>query len=108
MIAGRYTPDSGTITIPPTHVIGYLPQETQEKATGDTVVSEALTAFKDIKELEREEEALTKDLESATDDSSPEYEKLLLRLHDLHEELRSRDSHRVRYRTGENAEWARV
>lgn len=97
MIAGRFAPDGGAITIPPSHVVGYLPQETQEKASGNSVVSEAMTAFKDIKELEREEEVLTKELES-TADSSPDHDRLLLRLHSIHEELRTRDSHKVRYR----------
>ncbi len=97
MIAGRFAPDEGKLSIPPSHVIGYLPQEAQEIATDKTVVSEALSAFKDIKELEREEEKLTKELESSRDESSPEYKKILLRLDSVHEELRSRDSHTVRF-----------
>lgn len=99
MIAGRFTPDEGKLAVPPSHVIGYLPQEAQETATDKSVLSEALTAFKDIQELEREEERLTKELESSRDESSPEYKKILLRLDKVHEELRSRDSHKVRYET---------
>ena len=99
MIAGKFTPDEGTMAIPPSHVIGYLPQEVQEAATDKTVLSEALTAFKDIRELEREEERLVNELESSRDESSPGYKRILLRLDTVHEELRSRDSRTVRYQT---------
>lgn len=99
MIAGKFTPDQGKVTIPPSHVIGYLPQEAQEAAADKTVLSEALSAFKDIRALEREEGRLTKELESSKDETSPGYKKILLKLNMVHEELRSRDSHTVRFRT---------
>jgi ATP-binding cassette, subfamily F, member 3 len=99
MIAGKFTPDEGKMSIPSSHVIGYLPQEAQEEASDRTVLSEALTAFKDIMALELEEEALTKELGASEEQTSPEYKKILLKLDTVHEELRSRDSHTVRYQT---------
>ena len=97
MIAGMFTPDKGTLSKPPSHIIGYLPQEAEDIISDKTVLSEALTAFKDIRVLEREEEALTKELEAHHDQRSSEYQKVLLRLDQVHEELRSRDSHTVRF-----------
>ena len=99
MIAGKFAPDEGNLSIPASHVIGYLPQEAQEVATDKSVLSEALTAFKGIMALEREEEELTKELAGSEDQSSSEYHKILLRLNTVHEELRSRDSHTVRHQT---------
>ena len=45
MIAGLYTPDSGALSIPPSYVIGYLPQEVEETNSNTPILEEALSIF---------------------------------------------------------------
>ncbi len=99
MLAGLYTPDSGALTIPPSYVIGYLPQEVEETDTGRTVLEEALSVFKEVLDLERESESISEQLNQISDHSSGEYKKPLARLDVIHNELRTRDSHTIKYQT---------
>ena len=99
MLAGLYTPDSGALTIPPSYVIGYLPQEVEESDTDRTVVEEALSVFKEVLDLESESESIAKDLENVSDHNSAEYKKTLLRLDAIHDELKTRDSHTIIFQT---------
>ncbi len=99
MLAGLYTPDSGALTIPPSYVIGYLPQEVEESDTDRTVVEEALSVFKEVLDLESESESIAKDLENVSDHNSAEYKKTLLRLDVIHDELKTRDSHTIIFQT---------
>lgn len=99
MLAGLYTPDSGALTIPPSYVIGYLPQEVEESDTDRTVVEEALSVFKEVLDLESESESIAKDLENVSDHNSAEYKRTLLRLDAIHDELKTRDSHTIIFQT---------
>ena len=99
MLAGLIRPDSGSIVIPPKYVIGYLPQEVEENDTDRSILEEALSIFKEVLDLERESESLAKQLESISDHSSEEYNRTLLRLDSIHNELKTRDSHTIKYET---------
>ena len=99
MLAGLIPPDSGSIVIPPTYVIGYLPQEVEENDTDKSILEEALSIFKEVFDLENESELLAKQLESISDHSSDEYNRTLLRLDAIHNEMKTRDSHTLKYQT---------
>ena len=99
MLAGLYKPDSGALSMPPSHVIGYLPQEVEETYTDRTILEEALSIFNEIQELESESETIAEELNNISDHDSALYKKSLLRLDAIHNELRTRDSHTIRYQT---------
>ena len=99
MIAGLYTPDSGALAIPPSYVIGYLPQEVEETDTDRTVLEEALSVFKEVLDLESESEAIAEELKRISDHNSVEYKKTLTRLDSIHNELKTKDSHTIKYQT---------
>lgn len=99
MLAGLYTPDSGALTVPPSYVIGYLPQEVEEFDTGRTVLEEALSIFKEVLDLEKESESIAEQLNNIEDHSSGEYKKSLARLDAIHTELRTRDSHTIQFQS---------
>ncbi|MCH8014023.1 MAG: ABC-F family ATP-binding cassette domain-containing protein, partial [Candidatus Dadabacteria bacterium] len=99
MIAGLCKPDSGAVSMPPSHVIGYLPQEVEETYSDNSILEEALSVFKEIQEFERESESIAEELKNISDHSSTLYKRSLLRLDAIHNELRTRDSHTIRYQT---------
>ena len=99
VMAGVMQPDSGSIIVPPGKRVGYLPQEVEDVGSRLTVLEEALTAFKEIGELEREMESVKESLGHIIDKGSAEYERALHRLDVIQTELNTRDSHTVRYRT---------
>lgn len=99
MLAGLYTPDSGALSVPPSYVIGYLPQEVEETDTDRTVLEEALSVFKEVLDLESESESIAEELNKISDHDSVEYTKTLSRLDAIHNELRTRDSHTIKHQT---------
>lgn len=96
LIAGVLTPDSGTVSVSSSITIGYLPQEVHEEYTGLTVLDEAMGAFKEVSELEKEAELITEGLKRQDTEGS-EYKKLLARLDRVNAELSARDAHKVQY-----------
>jgi len=99
MIAGLCKPDSGAVSMPPSHVIGYLPQEVEETYSDNSILEETLSVFKEIQEFERESESIAEELKNISDHSSTLYKRSLLSLDAIHNELRTRDSHTIRYQT---------
>jgi ATP-binding cassette subfamily F protein 3 len=99
MIAGIVAPDRGVVSLPPSHIIGYLPQEVEDRRSDKTVIDEALSAFKDVNELNGELESLTQKLSEIEEKNSDGYKKILLRLDAIHNELRTRESHTLQYQT---------
>lgn len=99
MLAGLYTPDSGALSIPPAYVVGYLPQEVEETNTNRTVLEEALSVFKEVLDLENESETIAEQLNKITDHDSSEYNRNLLRLDTIHNELRTKDSHTLKFQS---------
>ncbi|MGC1134958.1 MAG: ATP-binding cassette domain-containing protein, partial [Nitrososphaeraceae archaeon] len=99
MMAGVVAPDRGAVSIPPSHTIGYLPQEIEDTSSDKTVIEEALSAFKEVNELDGELESLTQRLSEIEEINSDVYKKILLRLDAIQNELRTKDSHTLQYQT---------
>lgn len=78
LIAGIEEPTSGTISFPKDCHIGYLPQVMKLK-DNKTVYQEVEEAFEHISDLEKEVEALTKEMQERTDYESQDYQDLLER-----------------------------
>ena len=86
ILCGWQEPESGTLVIASGQTVGYLPQEMVPDAVG-TVIEEALTAFSQLDNLEKEQERLTQEIAERTDYESEEYTRLLQRHNDLTEHL---------------------
>ena len=86
ILCGRQEPESGTLVIAAGQTVGYLPQEMVPDSVG-TVLQEALTAFSQVDDLEREQERLTAEIGARTDYDSIEYTRLLERHNEVTEHL---------------------
>ena len=86
ILCGWQEPESGTIVMATGQTVGYLPQEMVPDSIG-TVLEEALTAFDQLDNLERELERLTAEIAERTDYDSAEYTRLLERHNDVTEHL---------------------
>lgn len=82
LINGELEPESGEIIIPAGHKVGYLPQELKFKPSM-TVRHEALVAFEEINQMEKEIEELTKEISMRNDYDSEPYNICIQRLADL-------------------------
>ena len=76
ILCGWQEPESGTLVIASGQTVGYLPQEMVPDAVG-TVIEEALTAFSQLDDMEKEQERLTQEIAERTDYESAEYTRLL-------------------------------
>lgn len=99
IVAGLAQPDSGAVIVPPAVTVGYLPQEVGDTMPGNTVLEEAMTAFREVLELERELESVREELGLVSGDNAGERKKLLLRLDAIQNELNARGFHTLKYRT---------
>ena len=86
ILCGWQEPESGTIVMATGQTVGYLPQEMVPDSIG-TVLEEALTAFDQLDNLEREQERLTAEIAERTDYDSAEYTRLLERHNEVTEHL---------------------
>ena len=82
VIAGEMKPDSGSVNLSADSTIGYLHQD-MELPKGKTVMSEALTAFEEVKKLESKIAKLNEEVAERTDYESADYSKLLQQVADL-------------------------
>ena len=99
LIAGRHTPDEGEVAIGGGTTLGYLEQDVQETRGEITVLEDALRAFEDVLELQRQEEEITRALAGSDDHESDTYHKWLHQLEQVHAELVTREAHRIQART---------
>ncbi|MEM6963892.1 MAG: ABC-F family ATP-binding cassette domain-containing protein [Bacteroidota bacterium] len=76
IIAGEINPQRGDVVIPGGKTIGYLHQD-MNLPKGKTVLDEALTAFKEVKDLEQKIAKYNEELAQRTDYQSDSYAKLL-------------------------------
>ncbi len=81
IIAQYQSPDSGTVTYPSVYTLGFLHQEL-ELPQGKTVLQEALTAFDEIKRLEKRIEEINEELGVREDYESDAYARILQELSD--------------------------
>ncbi len=76
IIAGEITPDEGSVTRPSNSTLGFLHQE-MNIPTGKTVMEETLTAFDELRKLEKRLAEMHEELEHRTDYDSDSYLKFL-------------------------------
>jgi ATP-binding cassette subfamily F protein 3 len=91
-IAGFQTPDEGEIVIPSDKTLGYLAQELRLHNT-KTVIDEAMTAFKEIRELEQKIHDVSKEITAREDFESKSYHRLVDKLSELNEKHRILGGH---------------
>ncbi len=86
IICGEMNPTSGSVDKPQHLTVGYLPQ-IMEHHRGRSVMEEALTAFSQSNDAEREAEAITAELAERSDYESKGYLALIERLNELNDRL---------------------
>ena len=86
LICGMEQPSKGDVIVPQGVTIGYLPQEKNVNSE-KTVLDEALTAFDEYHQMERDLERLQQELADRTDYESTQYEKLIIKLNNLNDRL---------------------
>jgi ATP-binding cassette subfamily F protein 3 len=91
ILAGTRTPSKGKVSAPKEAVIAYLPQHLMTE-DGRTVFEEASMAFSHLFEMEKEIEALNKELETRTDYDSDSYFELIEKVSALSEKFYSIDA----------------
>jgi ATP-binding cassette subfamily F protein 3 len=79
IFAGHQEPTKGTVSIPNEIKIGYLPQQMNHE-DGRTVLEEALTAFVEVIQLEKEIAKINTEIAERNDYESESYMKLINRL----------------------------
>ncbi len=79
IIAGMQLPTGGSVSKPSDVTIGYLPQQ-MRLVDNCTLREEAAKAFDHVKELDREIDAINKEIAERTDYESDDYQSLLERL----------------------------
>lgn len=86
LICGLEQPSKGDVIIPQGVTIGYLPQEKNVNSE-KTVLEEALSAFDEYHQLERDAERLQQQLAERTDYESAQYQKLIEKLTNLNDRI---------------------
>ena len=86
IIAGKQSADSGSVDLPESNTIGYLPQEFHIDSD-KSVMEETKTAFKEVLDMEAEISSITTEIEQRTDYESDEYGDLINKLSELHHQL---------------------
>ncbi len=98
VVAGRLTPDEGSVSAPAGSTVGFLEQDVQEMDAERSVIQEAMTAFAEIVDLESRERQIVDRLEQIDDHESAEYLAVLERQAEIHSELVRLESHLARPR----------
>ena len=99
VFVGEYTPSKGTVERSRNTSIGYLHQDLLSFDTEDSIFDVALGAFERVLQLEKEIEALGKELETSSD--SPEQERLLHAYTDKLHELETLGGYNIHHKTEE-------
>jgi ATP-binding cassette, subfamily F, member 3 len=86
VITGQMAPEMGTVAVPSGAKVGYLPQEMKLRSK-QSVMEEALHAFDEVQQLEKQIHKLTAEITSRTDYESDEYHELTQQLADGTERL---------------------
>ncbi len=86
ILASIQEPETGTIIIPDSQTIGYLPQE-MIPSSSMTIIEEALTAFEEVNLLEKKIDRLNEEINQRTDYQSQYYHNLLHLQYEANERL---------------------
>lgn len=87
IFAGLLEPEKGSVAYPSGTTIGYLPQELITESR-KSVLDETLTAFDEVRSIERTIKKLTEELAHITDYSSDTYGKLVDKLNRANEQYK--------------------
>src|SRR3984885_12959226 len=98
ILCGMETLDYGSLSLTKGMTIGYLPQDGLT-LTGRTVFAEAMTVFDQLRQMEKELEALHHSL-GELDPASPEYAAAADRAHHIDSEFRNRDGYAIEAQVG--------
>ncbi|HWE52865.1 MAG TPA: ABC-F family ATP-binding cassette domain-containing protein [Bryobacteraceae bacterium] len=98
VLAGIEGLDYGTITVAKGIRAGYLPQD-GITLTGRSVFAECMTVFHEIHALETEQQTLAHRM-SELDHSTPEYQQIAERYHQVQSEFTARDGYNIESRVG--------
>ena len=94
ILSKQLLPQTGTIVVTSGHRTGYLPQEMQIN-TDKTVWDETMTAFVEIRSIEKQLEKINHEIAETSDYESPYYTKLLERLSDLNHQYTYLDANNI-------------
>lgn len=100
LFVGQYTPSEGTVERSRSTTIGYLHQDLLSFDTGDSILQVALGAFERVLTLERDIEAIGKELEQAVPDSNRQHQ-LLNQYTDMLHEMDTLDGYSIHHKTEE-------
>lgn len=84
IIAGDQSADSGNISRPSVSTLGFLHQE-MSLPKGKTVMDETMSAFADLKKMEKDLAEMNDEISTRTDYESAGYEKLLIRFTEMND-----------------------
>jgi ATP-binding cassette, subfamily F, member 3 len=98
ILAGLESLDYGSMSVMKGMSAGYLPQDGLT-LSGRTVFAECMSVFAGLQEIERELEALTRQM-AELDPSSPEYSAVADRFHKLETEFQGRDGYAIEAHVG--------
>jgi len=100
VFVGEYLPSAGTVERSRNTSIGYLHQDLLSFESGESILQVALGAFENVLTLEKEIEALGKQLENAIPDSAEQEAALHLYSDKLHE-METLDGYNIHHKTEE-------
>ena len=86
--------DSGSIVYAG-QTVGHLRQETEEVGAAATVLSEAMTAFQEVLNLESEEQRLIQEMDEHPDHDTDSYRRLMTSFDTVHQKLLAADIHLI-------------
>ncbi|MEO6961177.1 MAG: ABC-F family ATP-binding cassette domain-containing protein [Puia sp.] len=101
LLAGEYSPSSGSVERSRSTSIGYLHQDLLSFDTGDPILQVAMGAFEKVLALEKELEDLAHTLEAENQQEGPEAEELLNRYTDKLHEMDLLDGYTIHHKTEE-------
>lgn len=86
ILAGINKASEGTVSHPKDYHVGYLPQE-MDHNEDETILNEAMSAFKEINDLEARLEEITSEISTRLDYESDEYARLIDELTEINNRL---------------------
>src|SRR5579862_408259 len=98
ILAGLDGLDAGSLTTMKGLTTGYLPQDGLS-LSGRSVFEECMTVFDELRDMEKEQEALAHKM-SEIDPSSPEYAQISERFHRIQSEFHNRDGYSLESQVG--------
>ncbi|NIT13405.1 MAG: ATP-binding cassette domain-containing protein, partial [Candidatus Dadabacteria bacterium] len=98
IITGSITPDKGSISLPSSSTVGYLPQQFDIQNSEKSLIEETLMVFKDLKQLEQQYEKLLNELSNFRSDTEPEYTIVLKRIDTTQNQLKTHNHETIKKR----------